>query len=91
LSAPFARRDGDGVPYYTFEFVIEKAGPSGFKRHNVSVLTAHDGVLLSLNAQCPEARWAEEGPKVRVAAESFRLLPASGGRGGAARRRAEGA
>jgi hypothetical protein len=64
--------------------VIEKAGPGGFKRHNVSVLAARGDVLVSLNAQCPEARWARDGGRVRVAAESFRLLP--DGRGAPAAR-----
>lgn len=64
--------------YYTFEFTVEKRPPrggAGFNRHNVSVLAARDDVLLSLNAQCPEAAWPRDGPRLTAAAASFRLLP----------------
>lgn len=70
------RRDAAGVLYYTFEFTIEKAAPAPFLRHNVSVLAARGDVLVSLNAQCPEALWARDGRLLREAADSFRLAPA---------------
>ena len=68
------RRDDAGNLYYTFEFTVRKEG--GFFRHNVSVLASRGDVLFTLNAQCPEARWGEEGRGVSAAAATFRLLPA---------------
>ena len=70
---PAPRRDGAGVLYYTFEFTIEKTGPGGFFRHNVSVLAARPGYLLTLNAQCPQAAWERELRGLLAAADSFRL------------------
>ncbi|KIZ00517.1 hypothetical protein MNEG_7443 [Monoraphidium neglectum] len=67
------RRDEAGVLYYQFEFTIEKDPPNPFLRHNVSVLAARDDVLLSLNAQCPQARWERDGPQLAAAAATFRL------------------
>ena len=72
------RRDALGVLYYEFEFTVRReAGGAPFARRNVVVLAARGTQLLSLNAQCPEARWARDGEKLRAAAASFRLLPPS--------------
>lgn len=49
--------------------------PGGFFRHNVSVLATRGDVLFTLNAQCPEDRWREEGRGAATAAATFRLLP----------------
>lgn len=77
------RRDAAGVLYYQFEYTIQKSGPSPFLRHNVSVIASRGDVLFTLNAQCPEARWAADGARVRAAADTFRLLPAPPARRGA--------
>eukprot|EP00877_Chromochloris_zofingiensis_P014932 jgi/Chrzof1/9693/Cz04g12120.t1_PPD7[v5.2] len=63
--------DETGQLYYLFEYTIK--GPA-FYRHNLSVLSAQDNLLYTLNVQCPQDKWVRDGAVLQQAAQSFKLL-----------------
>lgn len=66
-----SRRDASGQLYYWQEFIVQS---DAFSRHNLSVYSARNGLLYTLNAQCPEERWAADEAAFRRAADSFTIL-----------------
>lgn len=74
-----SRRDSvDGELYYQMQFTVES--PGRWKRHNVAVYGARNGLLYTLNAQCTEKRWSPEiEGQFATAANSFRILPVGAG------------
>lgn len=81
LLAAASRTDASGQLYYELEFGVmsERFAP----RHNLTVYTARDNVLYTWTAQCPAAQWDKaDGPRLRAAAASFRLIPTSAARAG---------
>ncbi|KAA6421967.1 MAG: photosystem II reaction center family [Trebouxia sp. A1-2] len=71
LLAAESRHDDTGQLYYNLEYTVKSPQ---FFRHNLSVYAARDGLLYTLNAQCPEDKWTTEKDKLTVAAKSFALL-----------------
>ena len=62
----------DGLPRYLLEFTV--TAPS-FARHNLSLLYANDeGILFTVTATLPYARWAELGSTLRSCVSSFHTL-----------------
>lgn len=68
-----SRRDPiDGELYYVMEFLVE--APGKFKRHNVAVYGARNGLLYTFNAQAGEDRYTPElAAAYAKSAASFRM------------------
>lgn len=68
-------RTTQGDTMYLFEFTVEV--PSRWKRHNVAVFAARQGILYNYNAQCAESRWPSLREKYIRSAKSFTIFPTS--------------
>lgn len=68
-----SRDDSRGQKYYELEYQVKREGASGWRRHNISVLCAKEGVLYTLNAQSSADKWELYASQYRLAADSFAL------------------
>lgn len=50
-----------------------------WRRHNLSTYSARNGLLYTINCQCPAARWAQDEAAFRTAAASFEILDLGAG------------
>lgn len=53
---------------YLIEFTVESAR---FRRHNLALLQVAGGILFTVTAQAPAAKWEEDGAILRRCLESF--------------------
>ncbi|CAD7700742.1 unnamed protein product [Ostreobium quekettii] len=70
LIAADSRIDDDQNLYYSLEYTVKT---SSWLRHNLSVYAVRNGVLYTLNAQCPEELWQRDEAILRRTAASFKL------------------
>ena len=73
LISAASRDDSSGQRYYELEYQVKKEGSAGWRRHNISVLCAREGVLYTLNAQSSADKWERYASQFRLAADSFAL------------------
>ena len=72
ISATSRRDPRDGELYYVMEFTVEKVGV--WKRHNVAVYGARNGLIYTFNAQASEERYTPElAAAFAKSAASFRM------------------
>jgi PsbP len=72
LQQASSRSAAKGLQYYELEYKVRKE-QAGWRRHNLSVLCARNGILYTLNAQCRADRWDQYAQLYRKAADSFVL------------------
>ena len=75
LLSAISRTDSAGTVYYEFEYQVQKEKDNGWRRHNIAVICARDGVLYTFNAQSSASRWNGYSAEFKRAAESFVLVP----------------
>lgn len=66
-----SRLDVDGNLYYSLEYTVKT---EAWFRHNVSIYASRENRLYSLNAQCPEEKWAVDGKILENSASTFKLV-----------------
>lgn len=72
------RDEKDSELYYFMEFIVE--APGKFKRHNIAVYAARNGLLYTLNAQAAAQDYTKSlETQYQVVADSFRILSSGAG------------
>jgi len=71
-----ATTTGDDQLYYIMEFTVSTPK---FDRHDIAVYGARNGLLYTMNCQCPEKLWEKEGGNLSIAADSFKIINSGAG------------
>ncbi|GMH38291.1 hypothetical protein BSKO_06175 [Bryopsis sp. KO-2023] len=65
------RIDENQQAYYTLEYTVRT---QAWYRHNISVYAVKSDSLFSLNAQCPESEWLQDGDMLKATAAGFGFI-----------------